>query len=45
MDRLGVLWDGSGCQEVWFLIGCKNFEDPECVDIENSKKVARVIRL
>jgi hypothetical protein len=33
--RSGVLWDHTGSKEVFFLIGYKNFEVPECVDSQN----------
>jgi hypothetical protein len=44
LGRFGVLWGGSGGPEVCFLMGHKNFEVPEAVDSEFSRKIAKVIR-
>jgi hypothetical protein len=34
MDRFGVLWGGSGGQEVCFVISYMNFAVPECDNTE-----------
>jgi hypothetical protein len=44
LGRVGVLWGGSGDQEVCFLMGYKNFDVPETVDNDFSKEIAKVIR-
>jgi hypothetical protein len=44
-SRSGVLWDRSGGQEVCVLMGHKNFEVPERVDIEHSTNIAKVRKL
>jgi hypothetical protein len=44
LGRCGVLWGGSRGQEVCLLIGYKNFEVPEAVDNDISRKITEVIR-
>jgi hypothetical protein len=39
---IGVLWGGSGGQEVCFLMGYKHFEVPGAVDNAISRKMNKV---
>jgi hypothetical protein len=44
---IGSIWGfvgGSGGQEVYFLMGYKNFEVPGAVDSEMSRNISKVIR-
>jgi hypothetical protein len=39
---IGVLQDGSGGQQVCFLMGYKNFRVPESLDSDMSRKISKV---